>query len=49
MFFYDRESIREEFSKAGLFEITEVTENFPFFLIKCRKEDIKTYINEDNK
>lgn len=37
MFFYDRESIREEFGKAGLFEITEVTENFPFFLIKCRK------------
>lgn len=37
MFFYDRESIREEFSQAGLFEITEVTENYPFFLIKCRK------------
>jgi hypothetical protein len=37
MFFYDRESIREEFGKAGLFEITEVSENFPFFLIKCRK------------
>jgi SAM-dependent methyltransferase len=37
MFFYDRESIREEFGKAGLFEITEVTENYPFFLIKCRK------------
>lgn len=37
MFFYDRESISEEFGKAGLFDITEVTENFPFFLIKCRK------------
>ena len=37
MFFYDRESIREEFDKAGLFEITEVTENYPFFLIKCKK------------
>lgn len=37
MFFYDKESIREEFGKAGLFEITEVTENYPFFLIKCRK------------
>jgi SAM-dependent methyltransferase len=39
MFFYDRESIHAEFGKAGLFEITEVTENFPFFLIKCRKMD----------
>lgn len=37
MFFYDRESIKAEFSKAGLFEITEVTENYPFFLIKCKK------------
>jgi SAM-dependent methyltransferase len=37
MFFYDRESIREEFGKAGLFEITEVTGNYPFFLIKCKK------------
>ena len=37
MFFYDRDSIRSAFSKAGLFEITEVTENFPFFLIKCKK------------
>jgi SAM-dependent methyltransferase len=38
MFFYDRESINAEFSEAGLFEITEVTENYPFFLIKCRKD-----------
>lgn len=37
MYFYDRESIQEEFGKAGLFEITEVTESFPFFLIKCKK------------
>lgn len=37
MFFYDRESINAEFGKAGLFEIEEVTENFPFFLIKCKK------------
>jgi SAM-dependent methyltransferase len=37
MYFYDRESINAEFSKAGLFEITEITENYPFFLIKCRK------------
>ncbi len=38
MFFYDKESIHAEFDQAGLFEITEITENYPFFLIKCRKE-----------
>ena len=37
MFFYDIESIRAEFEKAGLFEIMEIIENYPFFLIKCRK------------
>jgi hypothetical protein len=37
MYFYDRESINAEFSKAGLIQITEITENYPFFLIKCRK------------
>lgn len=38
IFFYDRESIHTEFDRAGLFEITEVTESYPFFLIKCRKD-----------
>lgn len=38
MFFYDKESIHEEFEKTGLFEITEINENFPFYLIKCKKE-----------
>lgn len=37
MYFYDRASIEAEFRNAGLFEITEITENYPFFLIKCRK------------
>lgn len=37
MFFYDRDSVHAEFGKAGLLEITEVVENFPFFLITCRK------------
>jgi len=41
MFFYDRESINAEFGDAGLFEISEVTENYPFFLIKCRKKGNK--------
>lgn len=33
----NRASIHEEFDKAGLFEITEVNENYPFYLIKCKK------------
>lgn len=37
MFFYDRESIQKEFGKYGLVEVKEVTENFPFFWIKCFK------------
>lgn len=36
MFFYDRETIEEEFGETGLVEVTEVTENYPFYLIKCR-------------
>lgn len=39
MFFYDRESIHAEFDRAGLFEIVDVDENYPFFLIKCRKKN----------
>lgn len=38
MFFYDQASIHAEFDQAGLLEITEVTENYPMFLVKCRKE-----------
>jgi len=38
--FYDRETIEEEFGKYGLFEITDVTENYPFHLIKCKKNNI---------
>jgi len=37
MFFYDHASIHAEFDEVGLFEIIEITENFPFFLIKCKK------------
>lgn len=44
MFFYDRESIHAEFDQAGLFEITEVLENYPLFLIKCMKEGDRTII-----
>lgn len=37
IFFYDKETIEEEFGNTGLFEVTEVAENYPFYLIKCRK------------
>lgn len=37
MFFYDQESIDEEFSQVGLFETTPIEEEYPFFLIKCYK------------
>jgi len=37
IYFYDRESINAEFKDAGLFEITEIEESYPFFLIKCKK------------
>lgn len=37
MFFYDLETINKEFSNAGLIEITEVDDVYPFYLIKCRK------------
>ena len=41
MFFYDKETIQEEFGNAGLFETTEVTEQYPFYLIKCQKSKIE--------
>lgn len=37
IFFYDEQSIKEEFSEFGLMEIVSVEENFPFFLVICRK------------
>lgn len=37
MFFYDREAIQEEFGKVGLFEIVEVNDVYPFYLIICKK------------
>lgn len=44
LFFYDKKSISEEFEKYGLFEITEVEENYPFYCIKCKKVRQKTDI-----
>ena len=37
MYFYDKEAILAEFDQFGLFEITELEESFPFFMIKCKK------------
>ncbi|GAA5021936.1 methyltransferase [Marivirga lumbricoides] len=39
IFFYDEETIEEEFGEYGLFEVTEVIENYPFYLIKCMKKE----------
>lgn len=41
IFFYDQETINEEFGNARLFGISEITENYPFYLIKCRKNTTK--------
>lgn len=41
IFFYDKATIEEEFGEFGLFEITEVIDNYPFHLINCKKKNIK--------
>jgi SAM-dependent methyltransferase len=45
IFFYDHDSINDEFGKAGLFEIIEVKENYPFHVIKCRKNKTNSWQN----
>ena len=40
IFFYDKETIKVEFDKVGLFEIMEINENQPFYLIICKKYKI---------
>ncbi|MCR9063921.1 MAG: class I SAM-dependent methyltransferase [Cytophagales bacterium] len=37
IFFYDKDGIEKDFGPYGLFEISEVEENQPFYVIKCRK------------
>ncbi len=37
MYFYDKETIEKDFANAGLFEIEEVNDIYPFYLIKCKK------------
>jgi SAM-dependent methyltransferase len=38
MFFYNEASVKAEFEQFGLFEITEVDDIFPFYLVKCQKK-----------
>lgn len=38
MFFYDRDAINAEFGTAGLLDVKEVQEGYPFFFITCRKK-----------
>ncbi|WP_282165998.1 class I SAM-dependent methyltransferase [Cellulophaga baltica] len=38
IFYYDQESVKAEFNNFGLFEISEVNENQPMYLIKSKKE-----------
>ncbi|WP_147676637.1 class I SAM-dependent methyltransferase [Algibacter pacificus] len=38
IFYYNRESVSIEFEKYGLFDIVEVDENQPMYLIKCQKK-----------
>jgi len=40
IFFYDRQTIEQEFGNNGLLEITEVAESYPFYLIKCGKRTL---------
>lgn len=37
MFFYDENSIKNEFAAYGLYQVDEIIENYPFYLIQCKK------------
>lgn len=37
MYFYDEVSVNEEFGNYGLYDVTMVQENYPFYVVKCRK------------
>ncbi len=37
MFFYDDDSIQSAFASHGLYQVDRIVENFPFYLIQCRK------------
>lgn len=37
MFFYDRDSVQQEFGNYGIYDCKEVQENYPFYIITCQK------------
>lgn len=37
MFFYDKETIKKEFEDSELVDIVEIEENYPFYMIICKK------------
>lgn len=37
MFLYDMDSIQKEFADFGLYQIDEIMDNYPFYLIQCKK------------
>ncbi len=37
VFFYDEKSVEKEFGNYGLVQIEKILENYPFYLIKCKK------------
>lgn len=37
LYFYDENAIKSEFKDYGLVEITEIEEDLPFYIVKCRK------------
>ncbi|HLV42132.1 MAG TPA: class I SAM-dependent methyltransferase [Brumimicrobium sp.] len=37
LYFYDENSIKAEFEGFGLVEVSEINENLPFYIIKCKK------------
>jgi cyclopropane fatty-acyl-phospholipid synthase-like methyltransferase len=39
IFFYDLENITKEYGEYGLFETEVHIENFPFYLVKCKKNN----------
>ena len=37
MFFYDEDSIQDEFDAYGLYQVEEIIDNYPFYLIQCKR------------
>lgn len=38
IYFYDNESVLEQFKDYGLVDVKMITENFPFFYVVCKKQ-----------